>query len=190
MEITVGRQFFDDLRDFEILLKKWDSQSRQRVFRAYRRVGVAWKAEAIKRIPVKTGMARQHVVTNTSWDGDHEIFTETGSNLTDPETGIPYPVYIEFGTKWIAKGRVKALGYDPFVTDSQAVHTWQAKEEDAIRKTSASYRKIDGGSARFNRFGEFVGSSPQEQMPWLRPAFNFIRDWAIREIEQSFVPPK
>lgn len=189
MEITVGRQFFDDLRDFEILLKKWDSQSRQRVFRAYRRVGVAWKAEAQKRIPIKTGMARQHVVTNTSWDGDHEIFTETGSNLVDPETGIPYPIYIEFGTKWIAKGRVKALGYDPFVTDAQAVKNWPAKDAEALTEGNAVGAKLDKNGKLRDSKGRFIGG-PGEQMPWLRPAFNFIRDWAIREIEQSFVPPK
>lgn len=189
MEMTVGTQLLKDLADLEILIKKWDRTSRDRVFRAFRRIGVAWKAEAVKRIPVDTGMARQHVQTETLWDGPQEIVTNTGTNLKSDETGEPYPVYLEFGTKRIAGGAVRRLGYDPFVTDAQAVHTWPAKEKDAIDETSASYRKIDGGSARFNRRGAFVGSSPQEQMPWLRPAFNVIRDWSMREIEQSFTPP-
>jgi len=189
MKLTVGEQLTHDLADLELKLRQWNRESRDRAFRAFRRIGVAWKAEAIKRIPVDTGMARQHVATETLWDGPHEIVTNTGTNLVDPDTGIPYPVYLEFGTKWIAGGRVKRLGFDPFVTDSQAVHTWPAKEAEAIEQTSASYKKIDGGSARFNKKGKFVGSGAQEQMPWLRPAFNVIRDWAMREIEQAFAPP-
>ena len=38
-----------------------------------------------------------------------------------------YPVYVEFGTKYIAGGRVLALGFEPTITDAQAVKFWPAK---------------------------------------------------------------
>ena len=189
--ISVGQGFSNDLRMLEQLVSRWESVSKEKVFKAFRRIGVAWKAEAQKRIPVDTGMARQHVLTNTYWDSLTNIVTETGSNLLDKK-GFSYPAALEFGTKWIAKGKVKALGDSPLITDSQAIHTWAAKEGDATEKTSASFRKISGSpsGARFNRGGRFVGSGPQEQMPWLRPAFNRIRSWAEDEINKAMEIPR
>lgn len=187
--ITVGQQFSKDLLDWEILVARWKTASRAKLFRAFRRIGVAWKGEAQKRIPVDTGMARQHVVTNTFWEGDQDLITETGTNLVD-EGGHSYPTDLEFGTDLIAGGAVKALGRSPLLTDLDAIHTWPAKEGDETNETSASIRKIDGGTARFNRKEQFVGSNPQEQMPWLRPAFNRIRDWSQREISSAFEDSK
>lgn len=188
MEIKVGEQLTRDLADLELKLRQWNRESRDRAFRAFRRIGVAWKAEAIKRIPVDTGVARQHIATETLWDGPHEILTNTGSNLVDPDTGIPYPVYLEFGTKYIAGGRVKQLGYDPFVTDAQAIKSWPAKDAEALHEGNAQGTFTDKQGRLRDAKGHFVGGVG-EQMPWLRPAFNVIRDWAMREIEQAFAPP-
>lgn len=185
--ISVGKQFFDDVYDLELIVKNWQSASRNELFKTFRRIGVAWKAEAMKRIPVKTGMARQHVVTNTYWENE-ELYTETGTNLVNDE-GESYPSFLEFGTDHIAGGKVKALGNSPLINDLQAIHTWPAKEADETDQTSASIRKIDGGSVLRNKQGSVVGG-PQEQMPWLRPSFNRIRDWSMDQIINAVKIPK
>lgn len=69
-----------------------------------------------------------------------------------------YAPHIEFGTEWIAGGAVKAIGTAPDVTDSQAVRSWPAKDEG-------------GGGAG-------------EQMPFLRPAFMAIEEWAIKRLKK------
>ena len=73
-------------------------------------------------------------------------------------TNVYYGPYVEFGTPRIAGGRVKALGTDAEITDEQAVKDWPAKAKDA---------------------------AVREQMPWLRPAFMAIRDWALQRLAEA-----
>lgn len=77
-------------------------------------------------------------------------------------SSVKYAAFIEFGTEHIAGGRVKALGLRPDVTDAQAIKEWPAL---AAR----------GGT--------------RQQMPWLRPGFMAIRDWAIARINKAVAPP-
>lgn len=70
-----------------------------------------------------------------------------------------YAKYTEFGTDHIAGGKVKALGTREDVTDAQAIKNWPALD-------------ATGGT--------------REQLPWLRPAFMAIREWAIERLASAF----
>lgn len=74
--------------------------------------------------------------------------------LGEVGTEVAYAVFLEFGTRFIAAGAVWDLGQDPGITDAQSIKHWPAKDADAL-----------GGN--------------REQMPFLRPAFNAIRDQVI-----------
>lgn len=119
-----------------------------RITRTHRRIGEMHRSEAVPRVPVDTSNLKQRLLTNTYREGDH-IITETGTNVED------YPIYVEFGTEYIAGGRVLALGKNPRITDAEAIKNWPAKEQD-------------GGE--------------REQMPWLRPSWMAIEDRAIAEL--------
>lgn len=89
-----------------------------------------------------------------------------GDKLTmEVGTNIEYGPYIEFGTTRIAGGKVLALGDGPGITDQQAIKSWPAKDAEAL-------------------------SGSTEQMPFLRPAFNEIREDLIDEIDEAFEPPR
>jgi hypothetical protein len=88
----------------------------------------------------------------------HESGKEGGEHYAAVGSNQDYAPHIEFGTDWIAGGAVKALGLSPEITDAQAVTSWPAKDANAT-----------GGS--------------MEQMPFLRPAFMAIRDWALKRLE-------
>ena len=183
MQVSLGRELIDSLNAFADVLERWTKEGRRRLERAHRLIGQRWRAEAVKRVPVDEGRLRQGVIANTFEDGDGVLVTEVGTNVKD------YPVWLEFGTELIAGGRVKALGDSPFVTDAQAVHDWPAKSGEASLKTSSRI-DTDGGARgrRRNVLGQFVRGA-QEQMPWLRPAFNFIRLWAIEQLNEAYRPP-
>lgn len=90
----------------------------------------------------------------------YEVGSQAGEQFVACGSNQKHAPHIEFGTKWIAGGAVKKLGLGP-VNDSQAIKSWPAKEAD--------------GATR-------------EQMPWLRPAWESIREWATRLIGESFSP--
>jgi len=164
----------ESLTDFEQrLLKaalpnaKWQKQFET----AFKRITMRWKNEAQKRVPVDTSHLKQNMLNAVKNKG-MRLIGEVGTN-------VPYAAHLEFGTDYIAGGKVKALGMDPRITDAQAIHTWAAKEGDAIRRTSHSYYRGD----LFNIKSKKVGG-PQEQMPFLRPAWMAIELWAIGEIRK------
>lgn len=70
--------------------------------------------------------------------------------------------FIEFGTEHIAGGRVKSLGTGPVILDSEAITTWPALV-------------ARGGS--------------NQQMPFLRPAFQEIKVAAIKKMNDALAPP-
>lgn len=184
--LSAGQQLTRDLIVLEERLKSWGTQTRDRMFRAYRRIGLAWKAGAVRRVPVDKGTLRQHILTNTYWEGEYELVTETGTNLRQQgRSRYAYPVYLEFGTKWIAKGRVLALGLSPYITDAQAIKDWPAKDAEKLtwkQDKQGRFRKADG---------RFVGSGGvEEQMPWLRTSFNAIREDAMTEIAMAMELPR
>ena len=133
----------------------------------------AWQAGAKRRAPVgKTGDLRNKVLKAVRWENGI-VFVEVGSNM-------PYAIFVEFGTKHIAGGRVKKLGLRVDITDRDAIHSWPAKDGQAIASTS------DRFDANVNRRrtagGQFA--RVQEQMPWLRPAFNELRPKLYAKIQR------
>lgn len=176
--LSLGHQFSKDLNKLAKNLEKWSEQAQKKIETAHKRIGKRWQAEAVKRVPVDTGTLKQRILTNTYREGN-KFITECGSN-------VPYAPFVEFGTRHIAGGRVLAAGAGPDVTDAQAITVWPAKNRDIVDEHSgiANQRVVKAIEARLSRSGS------QEQMPWLRPAFNSIRDWVIQELTKATEPPQ
>lgn len=185
MNVRLDRSLERELNQLASAFRAWGREAERDLTQAHRTIGNRWKGEAKKRVPVDEGTLKQRILANTYHDRTaDEIVTEVGTN-------VPYGKYLEFGTKHIAGGRVKALGEDEGLTDRQAIHDWPAKSGEAGDKTSASIDAKGGASGRLrNAGGQFLRGSPQEQMPWLRPAFNSIREWAVDLLTKAFRPPK
>lgn len=182
VEPNLSDQLLKDLKRLQRTIDEWTSEGLKRLERAYKRIALAWRAGAERRVPVDESLVAQHILSNTYWDEGEKMIltTEVGTNVKD------YPVYIEFGTELIAGGRVLALGEDPDISDSQAVRFWPAKNQDRIsEKTGEEF-----AGARKARLRREKTGTPDEQMPWLRPSFVEIRDWAIEEIDDALEPPQ
>jgi HK97 gp10 family phage protein len=141
---------FRGVDEFAAVLKKQSAQVQQETALAMRDIATEWQREAKQRIPVDTGTTRNTVLSEHGRKPNGDFYAAVGSNQRHAR-------FIEFGTKWIAGGAVKALGTDPNITDADAVTTWPALEER-------------GGS--------------RQQMPWLRPAFMAIRDRIIKRLQK------
>ncbi len=164
MEVKLGKQMLDDLDMLQRILRRWSKEGQARYKLAHRRIGQRWRTEAAKRVPVDESTLKQRIVANTFDEGGGRLVTEVGSN-------VPQAVFTEFGTEFIAGGEVKArfgepAGFPVLVTDAEAVKEWPAKSAEEL---------FSGGG--------------MEQMPWLRPAFNGIRSWAISELDAAYEPP-
>lgn len=199
------------LDNIDALAERWQDDLAKKAEGLMRRLAFRWHAEAVKRAPVKTGMLRNTLLHNIFYESGSARFgpivAEVGTNISEPE---PYGEFVEFGTKRIAGGAVLAIGPRPDVDDFDAVHTWPAKEFDATAETSHEIvhnegltgvlafgasaheglgSKIKTGNFRgrlLNEAGELLKARPQEQMPWLRPAFFHIRDWVMKELRKLF----
>lgn len=123
-------------------------------------IGQLVKGQAQRRVPVDSNRLKQGILAVTYQVGNN-IITDVGTNVKS-DSGFPYPVVIEFGSKHIAGGAVQALGEGLDITDAEAITDWPAK------------------TAR--------GASKQ-QMPFLRPAWNAVKPTAIKLIDESFEPP-
>jgi hypothetical protein len=178
MQITLGQEFSRQLQAFEDELHRWSQEGKAELKKAHRRIGQRWKSGAQRRIPVDEGRAKNAVLTNTYQQASGTVVTETGGN-------VPYMVFLEFGTQYIAGGRVKALGFSPDISDAQAIKIWPAKNKDRIDPETG--KELPG--ARRGREARERRGAPDEQMPWLRPAFVAIRNWAIGEISNALRPP-
>lgn len=176
--ISLGKQFSRDLRKLAKALKKWPEDAKKNLHQAHKRIGHRWRAEAVKRVPVDTGTLKQRIVENTYWEGGNSIITECGSN-------VPYAPFVEFGTRHIAGGRILALGDSPDITDAEAIKDWPAKAAGGVVNNQSGNAAVNAALQRRAARG-----SASEQMPWLRPAFNSIRDWAIDQLAKATEPPK
>lgn len=129
----------------------WSSTLEDNLADAMEKIGQAWAAASKRRCPVDEGTLRNSI----SYD---VVRLPTGIRL---DVGVPakmfYAIFVEFGTRHIAGGRVLALGPDADITDAQAIKDWPAKSAEADGTTYGS--------------GE-------EQMPWLRTGFTSIQDVA------------
>ena len=162
--MKLGDELIRDLDEFVDAMEHWVEKIDQELEDGFRVYAERWKGEAQRRVPESPALGKhnktkahlhQRILTNVYVVGG-EVVMEVGSNLE-------HAVYVEFGTERIAKGRVKALGYDPHVTDAQAVTSWPAKE-------------LDGAT--------------RDQMPWLRPAFWAVRDEFVAMLESAVDPPE
>lgn len=176
--VSLGKRFSRDLDRLAKTLDKWSERVAPQMMLAHERIGKRWHAESVKRVPVDTSTLKQRIVSNTYRQADR-IITETGSN-------VPYAEYTEFGTKHIAGGRVEAVGTSPNVTDQDAITIWPAKNRGIVDEGTgqANQAVTNAMAARLGRGGA------QEQMPWLRPAFNSIREWAVKQLEAATEPPQ
>lgn len=157
-------------KELQSLLRRYGKQAQPELKEAARDICTAWKRAAAHRAPVGlTGALRNSILTDVS-AGRGVVRGEVGSNQT-------YAPFVEFGTRWIAGGQVAALGTGPDVTDAQAVRLWPAKDAD---RQGDSPQLAAARSAR---------GSADEQMPWLRPAFNSIRAWAVKRLIQALQLP-
>ena len=161
VKISLGRGFSGDLNKFSAALGFWAKDGVRKLLQAHETVGVLVKGQAKKRVPVATNRLKQGILTVTYSEGV-DIVTEVGTNVKS-KTGFPYPIVIEFGSKHIAAGRVKALGEDPNITDAQAITDWPAK----LKRSAA-----------------------RQQMPFLRPAWAEVMPEALALINNAFIPPK
>lgn len=173
---SLGGTFSRDLERLAKALREWPDRALKQLDQAHRRIGQRWKAEAVKRVPVDTSRLKQSIATQTKRN-TQGIITEVGSN-------VPYAPFTEFGTRHIAGGRVLSLGIDPGITDAQAVKDWPAKAAGGVSGGRSGNAAVDAALQR--RAGR---GSANEQMPWLRPAFHSIRDWAIDQLNQATEPP-
>jgi len=171
--VTLNREFMRQLDELADALKEWDGKGFKKLVRAHNLIGQRHRAEAVKRVPVDTSNLVQKIFTNTDVVGK-KIVTETGTNV---DAGI----FVEFGTKHIAGGRVKALGDKIEITDTQAIKDWPAKQADLSPPTE----KVQAALTKRAKRG-----GPQEQMPWLRPSWMAIRKWAVKLINDALRPPK
>ena len=191
------------------LAERWQDDLAKKAEALWTKLAFRWHAEAVKRCPVDTGILRNSLLHNIYYESGSArtgpLVAEVGTNISFPE---PYGEIVEFGNKWIAGGAVLAIGKRPDISDFDAVHTWPAKEADATDKTSYSIITESGeGDSRLdqrtkqikhgkgpsgfrgrllNKAGELLKARPQEQMPWLRPAFFHIREWAREQVLKLF----
>lgn len=142
-----------EILNFGQLAWQWQRKIHGDVTEALEAIGEAWKTGAQRRVPVNEGTLRESIVAEVSF--------ERGSIVLVVGTNVDYSIFIEFGTRFIAKGEVLALGTDPEITDAMAVKTWPALEGR------------DGSG---------------QQMPWLRPAFQAIRPQAEARLDEAIDP--
>lgn len=174
--VSLGGTFSRDLNRLVDVLRRWPKETTRKLELAHRRIGLRWQAEAVKRVPVDKNRLKPSIVTNT--------YREPGQFITECGSNVKYAPYTEFGTRHIAGGRVLALGTDPHVTDSQAIKDWPAKEAGGVSGGRSGNSAVDAALSRRAARG-----AASEQMPWLRPAFHSIRDWAIAELDKATEPP-
>lgn len=167
MLATFGDTFESDTKQLAFRVERWTERVEHRAERALQVIGVDWRDRAKERVPVSAGAdtiggsLESHIFKNVYTEGLYRTLTlEVGTN-------IPYGVYVEFGTRYIAGGAVLRLGFGPEVTDAMAVKDWPAKDE-----------RTEGGT---------IGND--QQMPWLRPAWFAVEKRALERINEIHEPP-
>lgn len=177
IRVTLDSAFSKELQALANLLRSWDKNIVSRLQAALREIGNRWKSEAAKRVPVDTGNLKQRILT--------EVFQEFGNWTVACGTNVPYGKYLEFGTKFIAGGRVLALGSDPNIGDGQAITNWPAKNADFVNPITG----IANAVAVAQSLKAHNRGSPQEEMPWLRSSLQAIVPWAVSMLIQAARPP-
>lgn len=175
--VKLNESLLRDLREFERTLRQWDDDVRRDMRRAHGRIGQRWRTEAVKRVPVDEGRVKNAIVSNV-YEANGTFYTEVGTN-------VEYALYLEFGTEHIAGGAVKALGDRVDISDAEAIKSWPAKDAELPDVEADAQGRYRDSSGRF-----LAGVNSKEQMPWLRPSFTVMREWAIAEFDAVLEPPK
>ena len=204
IEINMNQEFSEGLFKLANILRAWDKNLEVYLVQALQIIGNRWMAEAKKRVPVDFGRLRQGILTETYKEASGTWTCAVGTN-------VPYGKYVEFGTKYIAGGKVQALGDGIDITDAQAVHAWPAKNfgsGDKVMQKSGRKDYFGGdilewtgwrtrGGFVNEKTGEankrlvdawhkaFDAGSQQEEMPWLRTSFNAIKAWAVEMLVEA-----
>ena len=183
MKIKLSPKFTRDLKLLAQALTDWDKEGRRKLEQTYRKHGLLWQGESKKRVPVDEGRLEKSILAPPPFWNGVVLTQEVGTN-------VEYGPFLEFGTERIAGGDVKAIGDKPEVSDLEAVHTWPAKEGEAIDKTSDSIDTSGGATGALrNAKGQFTFKA-QEQMPFLRTGFVAIKPGLIADVDASYEPPK
>lgn len=134
------------LRDVERVLRIWIEEYKRRVMRV---------------TPVDKGLMRQSWFT--TFERTSRSMEATLANAVKSQDGQPYPLFIEYGTDRIAKGKVK-----DWKQGDAPIMDWPAKHEDLPNLTS-----IGPGSKKYDRHVDIITNAftagTGEQMPMLRP---------------------
>lgn len=139
---------------------------------ALNHAALMWLREIQRHMPVDTGLARESMNISPA------SLSQAGGFEASVGTNVPYVFYLEFGTRYIASGQVKAWrpGQSP-------VLMWPAKEADLPRPG----RSKPGSKARARKeaiLGKALDPSTAEFMPPMRGSWQIIREdvkLAIRE---------
>jgi HK97 gp10 family phage protein len=169
--------FSASAKQLEKRLLNWEQSVQAKAKRAMKDIAERWRDEAQQRVPVDKSTLKDRILEN-SYEENGVFIAEVGSNLE-------YAKFLEFGTDYIAGGKVKALGDDPGITDAEAITIWAAKNAGLVNNETG---KVKAGLVKAIDKNLKAGGS-QEQMPWLRPAFNSIRRWAEKLIVNALNPP-
>ena len=175
-----------DLRAMASECEEWADNLRENMRVTLGQIGQAWAAGAKKRAPVDEGTLRNAISYNVK-------NTATSVVLY---VGVPaeldYAAHVEFGTKYIAGGRVKALGLGDDITDADAIKLWPAKNEETryskgpdkgfLSMKTGQFNNAKAKAAHDEAVAQVLSGGVAEQMPWLRPAFSAIVDQAVELI--------
>ena len=183
MKIRLSQQFTNDLNKFSNAIKIWRDGGVKELRRRYRIIGQLVKGQAQRRVPVASNRLKQGIITVTYDSPIEGLVTEVGTNVVS-DKGFPYPVVLEFGSKHIAGGRVKALGEGADITDAEAIKIWPAKNAGLVDASGKANARLASAIQK-----RLAGGGAHEQMPFLRPAWNKVLPEAINLINGAMEPP-
>lgn len=170
------------------VVRAWSDQVQRELPKLFRQLGFKWHAEAVKRVPVDEGTLKEKILHTTYYESN-VLTTDVGTNVQDQSTGFRYPQALEFGTRFIAARQVLAIGDKPEVRDTEAIHSWPAKDGEAIDGTSSSIDTAGGAAGRLRDAKGRFAAGPQEQMPWLRTSWTSgVKDWFLAKYQQIMNP--
>lgn len=178
-----------DLRAMATECEEWADNLRENMRVTLGQIGQAWAAGAKKRAPVDEGTLRNAISYSVK---------DTATSVV-LYVGVPaeldYAAHVEFGTKYIAGGRVKALGLSDEITDADAIKLWPAKNEGERKRKggvgidtgflsskTGQFQNAKAKAAHDAAVAQVLAGGVAEQMPWLRPAFSAIVDQAVELI--------
>lgn len=178
INIQLDPEFGKGLLKLSKFFGDWETGLDDRLEKAFRVIVNRWHAECVKRVPVHDSTLKQRILT--------EVFKEAETWFGAVGTNLVYGKFLEFGTKYIAGGRVLALGDGTEITDEMAIKDWPAKSADSVGHMVTADGRLRNAEGKFTA----KGGNSNEQMPWLRPAMNAIKPWALGVLAKAMLPPK